>query len=77
MPRMDKVQALADYFDVMKSDLIEEKPSSIKENELDPEIIELLKLYRAASPEVQAAALGMLEAAEKARAVRGVAAEDK
>ena len=26
MPRMDKVQALADYFGVKKSDLIEEKP---------------------------------------------------
>lgn len=28
MPRMDKVQALADYFGIMKSDLIEEKAES-------------------------------------------------
>lgn len=30
MPRMDKVQALSDYFGIMKSDLIEEKPATGK-----------------------------------------------
>lgn len=45
MPRMDKVQALADYFGVKKSDLIEEKPA--ENSELSQEkkaIIEKIKV---------------------------------
>lgn len=66
MPRMDKVQLLANYFDVKKSHLIEERPIGMS-NGPEQELDNLIKLYRAASPEMQAAALGMLEAAEKAR----------
>lgn len=31
MPRMDKVQMLADYFNILKSDLIEDKPKTKSE----------------------------------------------
>lgn len=37
-PRIDKIQALADYFGILKSDLIEEKPKSEQRN-LPPNII--------------------------------------
>ncbi len=77
MPRMDKVQALADYFGVMKSDLIEEKPATEAMNEQGEEDAALIRLYRAASPEIQAAALGMLEAAERARVARDSSSKDK
>ena len=35
MPRMDKVQKLADYFGIKKSDLIEEKMTEEKEKDND------------------------------------------
>lgn len=37
-PRIDKIQALADYFGILKSDLIEEKPKS-EQRKLPPNII--------------------------------------
>ncbi|HWT74329.1 MAG TPA: helix-turn-helix domain-containing protein [Mobilitalea sp.] len=40
MPRMDKIQLLADYFGIVKSDLIENKFSNYEESELN----KLLKL---------------------------------
>lgn len=36
MPRMDKIQMLADYFDVLKSDLIEDKISSTELGQINP-----------------------------------------
>lgn len=35
MPRMDKIQKLADYFGILKSDLIEEKMTEEKEKDND------------------------------------------
>lgn len=37
-PRIDKIQALADYFGILKSDLIEEKPNA-EQRKLPPNII--------------------------------------
>lgn len=34
LPRMDKIEILAEYFGIMKSDLIEEKPVVSKDDEL-------------------------------------------
>lgn len=46
IPRMDKIERLASYFGVLKSDLIEEKPTPVSEDGLDAEkraFIEKLK----------------------------------
>lgn len=42
MPRMDKIEILANYFGVLKSDLIEEKPTPTFKSELASEIAELI-----------------------------------
>lgn len=44
-PRMDKVEALANYFGIMKSDLIEEnsRPAPTTESGADKEFIELFQ----------------------------------
>lgn len=61
MPRMDSIQALADYFHIQKSDLIEEKPAPSKGDELlSAEEVEYLKIFRAASPEKKKAMLLLL-----------------
>lgn len=39
IPRMDKIEVLANYFDIMKSDLIEEKNVRGRENKLTPPTI--------------------------------------
>ena len=52
----------------------EEQPAV--EDELSKEEVEYIKLFRAASPELQVAALAMLEAAEKARLARDSSAKD-
>jgi len=45
MPRMGTIQTLADYFGIMKSDLIEEKPATIKDDGLDVDARLLLAIY--------------------------------
>lgn len=68
-----RLTMLAEYLGVTTSDLLgEEKPAGEKASGLSEEMIEIIELYDKASPEMQAAALGMLRAAEAARSVPGV-----
>ncbi len=62
LPRMGKLQSLADYFNVSKSALIE--PPSEDDLEYE-EAIELYKKYKNAIPEIQAAVEGLLKAVSK------------
>ena len=59
-PRMDKVELLADYFGVQKSDLIEEQYSAPTLGEGEEA---LLKLFRSVPTEKQQMVLGMVRAA--------------
>lgn len=56
LPRMDKVDALAKYFNINRSDLIEDH-TDIKHNDPDPEVVakamELYKRYDSLPPEMQ------------------------
>ena len=52
-PRMGKVQAMADYFGVEKSDLIEEKPVNQEINELTEKDYEYIERIKKFSPEKQ------------------------
>lgn len=47
-PRIDKIEAMADYFGIQKSDLIEEKKESPAESErpLDPDTQELYEIWK-------------------------------
>lgn len=54
IPRMDKIERLASYFGVLKSDLIEEKPTPVSESGLDAKVKELLNIAETLSPENQA-----------------------
>ena len=60
LPRMDKVDALAKYFCITRSDLIEErenKPDALMLSDMEVRIIEA---YRRCSPELKAALHGFL-----------------
>ena len=57
-PRVDKIQALADYLGVRMSILIEENGIAIFAKEEEER--QLLSAYRAADPKIRAAALRML-----------------
>lgn len=46
MPRMGTIQTLADYFGIMKSDLIDEKPVTNINDELDDKSKLLIQLYQ-------------------------------
>lgn len=65
-PRMDKVEMLANYFGILKSDLIEEK-SDDKKTPPDPPISEeeklLLDLFRRVPEDQQQLVLQMIRAA--------------
>lgn len=64
-PDVEVIAKLCELFHVEPNDLfgwIEEKPTVVNDRQS-----EIIKLYDAASPELQAAALAMLEAAEAAR----------
>lgn len=52
MPRMDKIEMLADYFGILKSDLIEEKPVT-ESDELTDEDMEYIKIIKSLTPEQQ------------------------
>lgn len=72
VPSVEKVQTLASYLGVTTSDLLgEEKPAGENTSGLSEEMIEIIKLYDKATPELQAAALAMLRAAEAARTAPG------
>ena len=69
-PRMDKVEKLANYFGILKSDLIEDK----EENTNSPDPIKLtegeemlLKLFRQIPEENRALVLEMIRAAVKSQ----------
>ncbi len=60
LPRMDKVDALAKYFGVKRSDLIEEhslEPAAIVLSDVERQIIEA---YRRMSPELKSALYGFM-----------------
>ena len=44
-PRLDKVEMLADYFGILKSDLIEEKPT-VQDDGLSQDMIELIEAIK-------------------------------
>lgn len=67
-PRIDKIEMLANYFGVLKSDLIEgadEKENSPNERTLTEGEELMLQLFRQIPEDKQAAALEMLRAALK------------
>lgn len=71
-PSVEAVQKLAKYLGVTTSELLGEKiPVGDQSDGLSEEMIEVIKLYDKASPELQAAALAMLRAAEAARSSPG------
>ena len=45
-PRIDKIEIMADYFGILKSDLIEEKPTSPKASELSKARQDLMQIVR-------------------------------
>ena len=60
LPRMDKVEMLARYFKIKRSDLIEERkeePAALVLTEIETEII---KAYRRCTPELKTALHGFL-----------------
>lgn len=72
-PSVGAVQKLAKYLGLTTSELLgEEKPTGDQSSGLSKEMMEIIELYDKASPELQAAALGMLRAAEAARSIPGV-----
>lgn len=72
VPSVERVQQLAEYLGVTTSDLLgEEKPAGDKTSGLSEEMMEIINLYYKVSPEIQAAALAMLRAAEAARSSPG------
>lgn len=62
MPRMDKIEKLAQIFNIQKSDLIEEK-KSINKKLTPQQEKELIDLFVAAPPSLQTVALDLLKAA--------------
>ena len=62
-PRIDKIEMLANYFGILKSDLIEDKGTNRslpQVNDLTKEETMLLDLFRQISPERQAVYLALL-----------------
>lgn len=72
IPSVEAVQRLAKYLGVTTSDLLGEKITADGEvGGMSEEMKEIANLYDKASPELQAAALAMLRAAEAARSAPG------
>lgn len=71
-PRMDKVELLANYFGVLKSDLIEEPTDNKQNSPNEPELTEgekmLLDLFRQIPEDAQKMYLEVLRASLKNRA---------
>lgn len=61
MPRMDKVEQLANYFSIMKSDLIEEKKETAPEDGLSESKRQLLALAESCSEEDAEKLLQMMQ----------------
>lgn len=69
-PRIDKIEMLADYFGILKSDLIEDKSMKDQPEEMallaasimrDPELLEMIRKYRKLSDKNQKAVLQMID----------------
>lgn len=67
MPRMDKIEILANFFGVLKSDLIEEKPTPASEDGLDASEASLIELFRLVPSANRSMVLQMIEAALKSQ----------
>lgn len=62
VPRIDKIELLAQHFGIEKSDLIEEKSPGAEAPELTQEEIDLLTAFRSLPPEDRAFVLRQLSA---------------
>ena len=69
-PRIDKIEMMAQYFGILKSDLIEDKSMKEKPDEMavlaasilrDPELLEMIKKYRKLTDKNKIAVLQMIE----------------
>lgn len=76
IPRADVLLKISNYFGVSMEYMLsgeKEKPADGKSSGLSEEMMEIVNLYDSATPELQAAALAMLRAAEAARSAPGAA----
>ena len=59
LPRLDKIQSLCNWLDIEKSDLLEEKLEvhldEYKKKTSDPDVQEVIELFKKANPDVQKA----------------------
>ena len=62
-PRIDKIEFLANYFGILKSDLIEEKESSPNELKLTEGEMAMVELFRLVPEDKQQLVLQMIRAA--------------
>lgn len=62
-PRVDKMQTLADYLGVLISDLREEKPATVSDDELSSDEQQLIDLFRLLPEEERDTVAGMIEGA--------------
>lgn len=60
-PRMDKVEMLANYFGIQKSDLIEEKEQATSKSDLSKEDRELLERFHDLPENLQSAILAIMD----------------
>jgi repressor LexA len=67
MPRMDKVEQLANYFGVLKSDLIEEKTAAPKDSGMSEAKQQLLALAESCTDEEASRLLQVMELFLKTR----------
>lgn len=65
-PRIDRIEVMADYFGILKSDLIEEQKEKPTENDgLSDNVIQLIELAKTLSDEDAALLLAALKANRK------------
>jgi len=76
LPRMDKVDALAKYFGIMRSNLIEDRVSDLS-SELSDKEAELIDLFRLLDPEDRAEAFGYIKGMLRAQKYRTVSDQDQ
>ena len=76
LPRMDKVDALAKYFGIMRSNLIEDRVSDLS-SELSDKETELIDLFRLLDPEDRAEALGYIKGMLRAQKYRTILDQDQ
>lgn len=62
-PRMDKLQALADYFGILKSDLLEDENNVVKEDPISDQDQKALDLFHQVPEEKREFVLSLIQAA--------------